>query len=131
MCCHGAKLPVMAKRSPERLYGRKSQGQKISLNRTPTGVWVIVGMAVFFVVGGLGISAFILVKALSVKKGVPALNDAPSGNAEPARSSPGAEGADAGVDHEKPIPAAVSPVYYLPLASRDPDEESGNFEESG
>jgi hypothetical protein len=31
--------------------------------RTPVGVWVIVAMAVFFIVAGLGVSAFIILKA--------------------------------------------------------------------
>ena len=34
---------------------------------------MIVGMAVFFVIGGLGISAFIVWKSISVEKTVPAV----------------------------------------------------------
>jgi outer membrane protein OmpA-like peptidoglycan-associated protein len=113
----------MAKRSPERLDGRVSEGQKVNLNKTPAGVWVIVGMAVFFTVGGLGISAFVLVKALAVNNRAPASNEAPAEIAEPARSLTRGESADAGTDHPKPVPTPVGTVSPLPLVVSDPDEE--------
>jgi flagellar motor protein MotB len=113
----------MVERSPEHSRGRESDGKKISPNNTPAGVWVVVAMAVFFAVGGLGISAFILVKALAGKKAAPALNDSSTNNAEPAPSLPGREDADTGLDHPEPAPTSGRTISPLPVAISDPDEE--------
>jgi outer membrane protein OmpA-like peptidoglycan-associated protein len=111
----------MAKRWPEHRYSRRSGSQKNGPNKTAAGVWVIVGMALFFVAGGLGISAFILAKALAGDKAASASNDAATGNVEPAAT--GGEAADAGADHSKPGPPAVNTVSLLPRPSTDLDEE--------
>jgi outer membrane protein OmpA-like peptidoglycan-associated protein len=114
----------MAKRSPENFRGRQLQDQNIRLKKTPAGVWVIVAMAFFFVIGGLGISVFILVKALAGNQRASALTDPPTADATPARSSPpGAESADAGVNNPKPVPGSGEKASPLPLLSSDPDEE--------
>jgi outer membrane protein OmpA-like peptidoglycan-associated protein len=113
----------MAERSPEPLYGGVSKRQKVNLTKTPAGVWVIVGMAVFFVVCGLGISAFVIVNAVAVNKGIPAFNTIAPGKAEPVRKPTEQEGADAGVDKPKPVPAPARTIPSSPLPISDPDEE--------
>jgi outer membrane protein OmpA-like peptidoglycan-associated protein len=114
----------MVKRSREYIRGRQLRDQNIRLNKTPAGVWLIVGMAVFFVVGAVGISAFILAKALATNKKAPALSDLPAADATPARSAqPGEESADAGVDRPNPVLAPGSTVSPLPIVRSDPDEE--------
>src|SRR5271165_4537070 len=106
----------MVKRSREYIRGRQLRDQNIRLNKTPAGVWLIVGMAVFFVVGAVGISAFILAKALATNKKAPALSDLPADDATPARSAqPGEESADAGVDRPNPVLAPGSTVSPLPI----------------
>ena len=49
---------------PTDLSGRPPVRRR-SAQRTPAGVWVIVGLAVFFLLGAFGIGAFIVVKSLS------------------------------------------------------------------
>jgi flagellar motor protein MotB len=119
----GSDCRLMAKRSPEHSRGCESNGKKIRPNKTPAGVWAVVAMSVFFAVGGLGITSFILVKALAGKKPTPALNDPPTNNAGPAPSLPGREDADAGVDHAEPVPRSGYAISRLPVATSDPDEE--------
>ncbi|HZC59290.1 MAG TPA: hypothetical protein VE154_04800, partial [Chthoniobacterales bacterium] len=113
----------MAERSPEHSRSRESDGKKISPNKTPAGVWVVVAIAVFFAVGGLGISSFILVNALPGEKATPALNDPSTNNAGPAPSLPGREDANTGVDHPEPVPTSGHTISALPVAISDPDEE--------
>ena len=60
----------MAKGLPKASDGATPGSQSVSAPRTPTGVWVIVGMAIFFVIGGLGISGLIIWKAIGEKKPV-------------------------------------------------------------
>ncbi len=111
----------MEKRTPEHLSGRETEDQKIRPSKTPAGVWVIVGLAVFFVIGGLGISAFIVVKAISINKGSAAPNDAPIASIAPARNATAKENESVGVDHPKPAPEAVVSV--------SPSPDNGSAEE--
>jgi outer membrane protein OmpA-like peptidoglycan-associated protein len=80
-------------------------------------------MTVFFAVGGLGIGAFILAKAVAGKKAAPALNDLSTNNAGPAPSLPEREGAVTGVDRPEPVPTSGYTISPLPVKSSDPDEE--------
>ena len=54
----------MAKPFPKPSHRTAPVSEGIRASRTPNGVWVIVGMAVFFVIGGLGISAFVVWKSI-------------------------------------------------------------------
>jgi outer membrane protein OmpA-like peptidoglycan-associated protein len=119
----GSGCRLMAERSPEHSRGREADGKKISPNKTRAGVWAVVAMAVFFAVGGLGISAFILAMAAAGKKAAPALNDPPANNAGPAPSLPGRENADTGVDHPEPVPTSGRSISPLPVAISDSEEE--------
>lgn len=66
---------------------------------------MIVGMSVFFVIGGLGISAFVVWKAIAVKQAVPAGN-APANfdKAQPAPIAAGLSNGEVGVEHPIPNP---------------------------
>ena len=119
----------MAERSPEHSRGCESDGKKIGPKKTPACVWAVVAMSVFFAVGGLGISSFMLVKALAGKKATPALKDPSANNARPAPSLPGREDADAGVDHPEPVPRSGHSISRLPVAISDPDEEERTLRE--
>ena len=83
--------------------------------KTPAGVWVIVGMALFFVMGGLGIGAFIAWKAITEKMPPPASDETASQRAKVVPSPANASSAEVGVEHAKssvevggPPPAAAS-----------------------
>jgi len=77
--------------------------------KTPAGVWVIVGMALFFVFGGLGIGAFIAWKAIAERTPPPAANQAGSEGAEVAPSAAYVSSVEAGVEHPKPVIGNVGP----------------------
>jgi outer membrane protein OmpA-like peptidoglycan-associated protein len=70
--------------------------------KTRSGVWVIVGMALFFVVGGLGTGAFIAWKAIVGKTGPPAAQ-ADGENAKVAPAVANASSVQAGVVQPKPM----------------------------
>ena len=71
--------------------------------KTRAGVWVIVGMALFFVVGGLGTGAFIAWKAIVGKTGPPAADQADGESAKVAPAGAHASSVQAGVVQPKPI----------------------------
>jgi outer membrane protein OmpA-like peptidoglycan-associated protein len=92
--------------------------------RTPVGVWVIVAMAIFFIVAGLGVSAFIILKAFHEPKvAIPAVAR------ENATATPESSG-EAGVEH----PAVGSPTPFVDSSSEitgnsDPAEEEETRQE--
>ena len=94
----------MSKSLPKASPGAAPVGQEISAPKTPVGVWVIVGLAVFFVIGGLGISAFVVWKSLNFKQPVPAVNDVAGEKVNSVRTSPGLADAEVGVEHPSPNP---------------------------
>jgi outer membrane protein OmpA-like peptidoglycan-associated protein len=89
--------------------------------KTPAGVWVIVGMALFFVIGGLGIGAFIGWKAVTEKAPIPASDETTSQRAKLAPSVANASSAEVGVEHAKSIVEAGSPP---PAAASDRVEQN-------
>jgi flagellar motor protein MotB len=93
----------MPKSLPKASPGAAPVGQEISASKTPVGVWVIVGLAVFFVIGGLGISAFVVWKSIGFKQPVPAVNEA-GGEKDSVPASPGLADAEVGVEHPSPNP---------------------------
>jgi hypothetical protein len=102
---------------------------EVNASGTPLGVWVIVGLAVFFVIGGLGISAFVVWKATAVQRAVPAVN-APA-NFEKVKPTPiAARSSDqeVGVEHAipNPISEATGPA---PAVVNDQGEEERVREE--
>jgi hypothetical protein len=48
---------------------RTRSGERLRKVKTPPGVWVIVGVGVFFVIIALGISAYIVFKSVGGTKG--------------------------------------------------------------
>jgi outer membrane protein OmpA-like peptidoglycan-associated protein len=92
----------MAKSLPKASDGTTPVPPGVSAPNTPIGVWVIVGIAVFFVLGGLGVSAFVVWKALGVKKTVPAMIDSAAEKGNPAPSAPTLSDGEVGVEHPSP-----------------------------
>ena len=90
----------MAKGLPKASDGATPGSQSVSAPRTPTGVWVIVGMAIFFVIGGLGISGLIIWKAIWEKK--PVAGAAVREVATSVPKAPRAAGEEVGVEHPRP-----------------------------
>jgi hypothetical protein len=97
--------------------------QVAGASKTPAGVWMIVAIAVFFVVGGLGISAFVVWKTIiGVKGAVSAEIDSASEKAKPVpRIADSADG-EVGVEHPNPIPTvdgtAVAPQVVVDRAEQ-------------
>jgi flagellar motor protein MotB len=92
----------MAKSLSKASPGAAPVGEEISGPKTPVGVWVIVGLAVFFVIGGLGISAFLVWKSIGFKRSVPVVNDAAGEKVSSVPSSPGLANTEVGVEHPSP-----------------------------
>jgi flagellar motor protein MotB len=112
----------MAKPLPKASDGTTPVPQGFSAPNTPIGVWVIVGIAVFFVLGGLGVSAFVVWKALGVKKTASAIVDSAAEKGNPALGAPNLPDGLVGVEHPSPnqmIEDAGSP----PLVVSDRAEE--------
>ena len=101
--------------------------QGASASKTPVGVWVIVGMAVLFVIAGLGITAFIVWKAMGVQKTIPELAAA---NKEviPASSAPGSPDGEVGVDQPSPN-SVVEDAGPAPPVVNDRAEEDRTRQE--
>jgi outer membrane protein OmpA-like peptidoglycan-associated protein len=57
----------MANSLPKASNGTTPAPEETGVSRTPLGVWLIVGMALLFVIGGLGISGFVIWKAIRVQ----------------------------------------------------------------
>lgn len=76
---------------------------------TRAGVWVIVGIALFLVIGGLGIGAFIAWKAISGRTPPPAADEAGSERAKVAPAVAYASSLEAGVAHPKPMTEGGGP----------------------
>ena len=94
----------MAKSLPKASPGAAPVSQETSATKTPVGVWVIVGLAVFFVIGGLGISAFLVWKSIGFKQPVPAANAAAGETVSSVPTSRGLADAEVGVEHPSPKP---------------------------
>ena len=78
--------------------------------KTPVGVWVIVGIALAFVIGGLGTGAFVAWKSVAGKMRPPAAADAADAGklkAGPSVAPPSSAESDG--EHPKPMIAAGSP----------------------
>ena len=71
--------------------------------KSRAGVWVIVGMALFFVIGGLGIGAFFAWKAISGRTPPPAADEVGSERARVTPAVAHASSLEAGVGHPKPL----------------------------
>jgi flagellar motor protein MotB len=95
---------LMAKSLPKVSPGAAPVGQEISASKTPVGVWVIVGLAVFFVISGLGISAFVVWKSIGFQHPVSAVNDAAGEKINSVPTSAGLADAEVGVEHPGPNP---------------------------
>jgi outer membrane protein OmpA-like peptidoglycan-associated protein len=78
--------------------------QSIRASRTPPGVWVIVGLAVFFAIGGLGISAFVIWKAIGNQAPASAAHESAAEKVRPAPSPSDLAAGEIGVEHPSPNP---------------------------
>ncbi|MBV9104681.1 MAG: OmpA family protein [Verrucomicrobia bacterium] len=91
--------------------------------KTPVGVWVIVGMSGVFVLGGIGISAFIVWKSMGGKHLVPLTNSALGEKAVPVASMSRLSEGEVGVEHPKPNPAIKDAEAPSSLINDRADEE--------
>jgi hypothetical protein len=94
----------MAKHLPKGT-GLAHSARRIDMaSKTPAGVWVIVGMALLFMIGGLGTGAFMAWKAIGKKTTVPsAAVETVREKTKRAPDVADASSAEIGVEHPKPI----------------------------
>jgi outer membrane protein OmpA-like peptidoglycan-associated protein len=110
----------MAKLLPKGTRLRRSVSRVDIAGKTPAGVWVIVGMALFFVTGGLGTGAFIAWKAITEKISAPASDETASQRAKVALSEVNTSSAEVGVGYARSIVEVGDP---LPAAASDRVEQ--------
>jgi len=118
----------MAKSLPKASNGITPLPQDASASKTPVGVWVIVGMAVFFVIAGLGVSAFVVWKAMGVKKTVSDLDAVAVKEVKSASSVPGPPDGEVGVEHPSPN-SAIEDAAPAPPVVNDRAEEDRTRQE--
>jgi OmpA family len=94
----------MAKPLPKPSHRTAPVSQDLRASQTPVGVWVIVGMAVFFAIGGLGVSAFVVWKAIGNQATAPVVQESAVKKVHPASSSSGLSEGEVGVEHPSPNP---------------------------
>jgi hypothetical protein len=113
----------MAKSLPKASNGPTPVPQRTGASKTPAGVWVVVGMALFFVIAGLGISAFIVWKSISVPRALLGESGVPVKGAEPAPSAPGLSDGEVGVEHPSPNSTIEDAGPVLPVVSDRAEED--------
>jgi hypothetical protein len=94
----------MAKPLPKPSHRVPPLSQDVRASRTPAGVWVIIGIAVFFVIGGLGISAFVVWKAIGSHAPAPVAHESAVGKIRTVLSPFALPEGEIGVEHPKPNP---------------------------
>ena len=109
-------LPKPSNRATPALEG-------VRASRTPTGVWVIVGLAVFFVIGGLGISAFVVWKAIGHQITEPVAHESAVEKVHPVLSSSGSPAGEVGVEHPSPNPVIDDSGAAPPIVNDRAEED--------
>jgi OmpA family len=94
----------VAKPLPKASRGASPVSQGVRASKTPPGVWVIVGIAVFFAIGGLGVSAFVVWKAIGHPAPVPVVYESGVEKVHPVSNSPGLSTGEVGVEDPSPNP---------------------------
>ncbi len=112
----------MAKSVPKISRGTSPVDQRVGASKTPAGVWVIVGLAVFFVMGGLGISAFVVWKAIDVRKAAPPAGEAVTGMSKPVLKAPIESNGEVGVEQPSPKETVLD-AGLAPSVIKDRSEE--------
>jgi outer membrane protein OmpA-like peptidoglycan-associated protein len=113
----------MAKSVPETSPGPISEHQEVNASKTPAGVWVIVGLAVFFVIGGLGVSAFVIWKAMGAKESVPTLKVVAGEEVSHVPSTPVLSEGEVGVEHPSPNPTVEDAGPAPPVVNDRAEED--------
>jgi hypothetical protein len=106
----------MAKQLPKGA-GRAHSARRMDMaSKTPRGVWVIVGMGLLFMIGGLGTGAFIAWKAIDEKTTIP-FETVETGREETKRASGAADASSAEVGVERPKPIIAGGGLPPPVAA--------------
>jgi outer membrane protein OmpA-like peptidoglycan-associated protein len=113
----------MAKSVPKAPNGTTPAPESTGGFRTPTGVWVIVGMALLFVTAGLGISAFIVWKAIRVQAPVELARAVPSEKVSPVATPHALSDGEVGVEHPRPNPTIDDAGPAPPVVSDRAEED--------
>ena len=112
----------MAKPLPKPSHRRAPVSEGVRASRTPNGVWVIVGMAVFFVIGGLGISAFVVWKSIGNQAPVRVVHESAVETVHPVSSSSASAAGEVGVEHPSANPM-IDEAGAAPRVVNDRAEE--------
>jgi hypothetical protein len=113
---------VIAKPLPKPSH-RIPVSHEVRASKTPTGVWVIVGLAVFFVIGGLGISAFVVWKAIRQQAPLPVVHESAVGTVRPVSIPSSQQAGEVGVERPNPNPMIDDPGPAPPVVNDRAEED--------
>jgi outer membrane protein OmpA-like peptidoglycan-associated protein len=115
----------MANSLPKASNGTTPAPEGTDVSKTPPGVWVIVGIALLFVFAGLGISGFVIWKAIRVETPVEVVRAvvATGKIARPVATPPRLSEGEVGVDHPSLNPTIDDPVPTPPVVSDRAEED--------
>ena len=122
----------MAKPLPKASNGTTPAPEGTGASKTPTGVWVIVGMAFLFVIAGTGISGFVIWKAIRVQTPIAVTQAVVASekvaNANPVATPPEVSDGEVGVEHPSLNPT-IDDASSAPPVSSDRAEEDRTRQE--
>jgi outer membrane protein OmpA-like peptidoglycan-associated protein len=95
---------------PKGILSTRSVRRTDIAGKTRVGVWVIVGLAIFLVIGGLGIGAFIAWKAIVGRAPPQSADEAGSEKAKVAPTAASAASGEAGVANPRPTAVVADRV---------------------
>jgi outer membrane protein OmpA-like peptidoglycan-associated protein len=115
----------MAKSLPKAQNGTSPAPEGTGASKTPIGVWVIVGMAFLFVVAGLGISGFVIWKAIRVQTPVEVVRAVVTNEkvAPPVATPPPSTDGEVGVEHPSLNPTTDDPGPTPPVVNDRAEED--------
>jgi hypothetical protein len=113
-------MPKSASKAPS---GSTPASQEIADSKTPVGVWVIVGLAVFFMIGGLGVSALVIWKSVGSKTAIPEAEEVHGEKAAAVPSIPAAPDGEVGIDRPSPNSPVLEAKVLVPVVSDRVEED--------
>jgi outer membrane protein OmpA-like peptidoglycan-associated protein len=99
----------MAKSLPKASKETTPAPEEAGASKTPMGVWVIVGLALLFIIAGLGISGFVIWKAIRVQTPMETVRAVVAGEKASIATPPSLSDEEVGVEHPSPNPTIDDP----------------------
>jgi hypothetical protein len=113
----------MAKSLPKASNETTPAPEGTGASKTPMGVWVIVGLALLFLIAGLGISGFVIWKAIRVQTPIETVRAVVAGEKDLTVTPPRLSEEEVGVEHPSLNPTIDDPGPAPPVVSDRTEED--------